>query len=131
MKLSAHSRNQLLETFAKWSVPKEFVDPMYNYLIYGFEPGSCFTAVLANDFHGAIQRSHPANTIEAFKALSGWIQDTMPAISFGSYNAVRAWVIMDSAERRAILECDRLVFSEEDEMMLVLTGVRTHKPMLF
>ena len=131
MKLAEHSRNRLLETFARWSVPKEFADPMYNYLVHGFEPGSCFTAVLANDFAGAIRRSHPANTIEALKALSGWIDDTVPSTARGSYQAVTAWIRMLPAKRRAILEREHLVFTEEDEMMLVLSGARTQEPILY
>jgi hypothetical protein len=131
MKLAEHSRNRLLETFARWSVPKEFADPMYNYLVHGFEPGSCFTAVLANDFAGAIRRSHPANTVEALKALSGWIDDTVPSTARGSYQAVTAWIRMLPASRRKILEREHLVFTEEDEMMLVLSGARTQEPVLW
>lgn len=131
MKLAEHSRNQLLETFAHWSVPKDFADPMYNYLVYGWAPGSCFSSVLANDFAGAIARSHPGNTVEAFKALVGWIDSTVPEEAWGSYQAVTAWSNLSTMERRAILERNRLVFTEEDEMMLVLSGTRTHEPMLY
>lgn len=131
MKLAEHSRNRLMETFAIWHVPKDFADPMYNYLVYGFEPGSCFTAVLANDFIGAIRRSHPGNTIESFKALAGWVDDTVPLTARNSYQAVTAWVRMPPAKRRAILERERLVFTEEDEMMLVLSGTKTQEPVLW
>jgi hypothetical protein len=131
MKLSAHSKNRLMETFQLWAVPKEFADPMYNYLVYGYEPGSCFTAVLANDFAGAIQRSHPGNTIEAFKALTGWINDIVPLTAKGSYQAVGAWTNLEPAQRRAILERGRLVFTAEDEMMLVLAGEKTIEPVLW
>ena len=131
MKLSAHSKNRLMETFKLWSVPKEFADLMYNYLVYGYEPGSCFTAVLANDFAGAIQRSHPGNTIEAFKALTGWINDTIPPTARGSYQAVVAWINLEPGQRRAILERGRLVFTAEDEMMLVLAGEKTIEPVLW
>jgi hypothetical protein len=113
---------------SQWDIPKDFADPMYNYLVYGFEPGSCFTSVLANDFAGAIQRSHPGNTIEAFKALAGWINDTIPTTARGSYQAVAAWVTMPTEKRREILESERLVFTTEDEMMLVLQGERTQDP---
>jgi hypothetical protein len=79
MKLTPFSRNRILKTFQQWDVPKDFADPMFNYLVHGYGPGSCFTAVLANDFLSAVSRSHPSNTIEAFKALAGWICDTVPA----------------------------------------------------
>jgi hypothetical protein len=71
MNLTPYSRNRILETFKTWRVDKEFADPMYNYLVLGFSPGSCFTSVLANDFLSAVSRSHPGNTIEAFKHLAG------------------------------------------------------------
>ena len=80
-----------MQTFADWDVPKDFAQPFYNYLVYGFSPGSCFTAVLANDFASAISRSHPSNTIEAYKALVGWIRDTVPEEGYGSYEKVKAW----------------------------------------
>lgn len=131
MKLTEHSRNCLLETFKVWEVPKDFADPMYNYLVHGYNPGSCFTSVLANDFAGAIARSHPANTIEAFKALSGWINDTMPAEAFGSYKEVSDWCYLADNTRRVILEGLNLVYTVEDEMMLVLSGVRTQEPVLY
>lgn len=131
MKLSEHSRNRLMETFKTWGVPKDFADPMYNYLVHGFPPGSCFTSVLANDFAGAIQRSHPGNTIEAFKALSAWINDTMPDEAFGSYNEVSDWCYLKGPARRKILEGLNLIYTVEDEMMLVLQGERTHEPILY
>lgn len=131
MKLSEHSRNRLMETFKLWEVPKDFADPMYNYLVHGYNPGSCFTSVLANDFAGAIARSHPANTIEAFKALTGWINDTMPAEAFGSYKEVSDWCYLKGNARREILEGLNLVYTVEDEIMLVLQGERTHEPVLY
>ena len=131
MKLSEHSKNRLLHTFAQWSVPKDYADPMYNYLVYGFEPGSFFTAVLANDFCGAIQRSHPANTIEALKHLVGWMRDAVPVKAMGSYQAVKDWISLDPEQRRATLEWRGLIYSVEDEMMLVLQGERTVEPILW
>jgi hypothetical protein len=120
-----------METFKLWEVPKDFADPMYNYLVHGYNPGSCFTSVLANDFAGAIARSHPANTIEAFKALTGWINDTMPAEAFGSYKEVSDWCYLKGNARREILEGLNLVYAVEDEIMLVLQGERTHEPVLY
>jgi hypothetical protein len=131
MNLTAHSRNRLLATFAQWSVPKDYADPMFNYLVYGYGPGSFFTAVLANDFASAVQRSHPANTIDALKHLVGWMQDTMPAQARGSYAAVDEWTGLSKEQRRAVLENCGLVFTEEDEMMLVLQGEHTQEPILW
>ena len=131
MNLTKYSKNKLLSTFKNWDVPKDFADPMFNYLVYGYNPGGCFTSVLANDFAGAIARSHLANTIEAFKALTGWINDTMPAEAFGSYKEVSDWCYLKGNARREILEGLNLVYTVEDEIMLVLQGERTHEPILY
>jgi hypothetical protein len=131
MKLNEHSRNRLLETFARWQVPKDYADPMYNYLVHGFEPGSFFTALLANDFADAIQHSHPANSIPALKALVGWMQSAMPESAYGSRRAVKTWLEMPPHIRREELVKYDLVFTAEDEMMKVLQGERTHEPILW
>jgi hypothetical protein len=131
MKLTVYSRNRVFETFKRWEVPKEVAEPMYNYLVHGFNPGSCFTAVLANDFHGAISRSHPHNTVESLKALTGWIYDTVPRLARGNYKAVDEWCYLKDAERRLILERKKLIHTEQEEIMLTLKEVPTHEPVLY
>lgn len=131
MKLTKYNRNRLLQTFETWRVPKDFAEPMFNYLVYGFEPGSCFTSVLANDFHGAIRRSHPANTVETFKALAGWIFDTVPAEARGSYKSVDDWIKLTPELRREILERHNLIYTEEEEVMLILRNQYTTEPALY
>ena len=131
MKLSQYSRNIIMKTFKLWDVPKDFADPMYNYLVHGYNPGSCFTSVLANDFAGAIARSHPANTIEAFKALTGWMRDTMPNEAYSSYEAVDNWCYLKEDERRAVLEKHELIYSEKEETFLLIKGERVDEPVLY
>jgi hypothetical protein len=122
MKLSQYSRNIIMKTFKLWDVPKDYATPMYNYLVHGYNPGSCFTSILANDFAGAIARSHPANTIESFKSLSGWMQDHMPKEAYGSYKAIDDWCYLTSDSRRAVLEKQELIYSEKDETFLLIKG---------
>ena len=131
MKLTNYSRNLLLTTFVKWDVPKEFADPMYNYLVHGYGPGGFFTSVLANDFHSAIARSHPANTIEALKHLGGWILDCAPREAHGSYDAVSNWCYLPPEARRQILEEYGLVYTEEKEVWMTLKGNPTTEPVLY
>jgi hypothetical protein len=131
MKLTNYSRNLLLATFSKWDVPKDFADPMYNYLVHGYSPGSFFTSVLANDFHGAIARSHPANTIPALKQLSGWIGDCAPCESHGGYDVVSNWCYLPPKARRQILEDYGLVYTEEREVWMTLEGRHTVEPVLY
>jgi hypothetical protein len=122
MNVTHFSRERLYETFKPWDVPQDFADPMANYLVYGYEPGSCFSAVLANDFIGAIRSSHPSNTVEAFKALAGWIYSYMPPEAYGSYDKVNAWLEFDSDERRAILELNKLIYTAREETWMALKG---------
>jgi hypothetical protein len=120
-----------MATFQKWDVPGDFADPIYNYLVYGYEPGSCFTAVLANDFMRAMQSSHPVNTVEAFKALVGWMNDCMPIESYGSYLAVKHWLKLQEDDRRQVLENHRLVYTTKEEMWLILKNEKTSNPYEF
>jgi len=131
MNLTRYSKHKLMRTFEKWDVPKEFAEPFYNYLVWGFRPGGCFEAILANDFAKAIQRSHPLNTVEAYKALVGWIYDTVPDEAYGSYEKVKAWCDITPEQRRLILEDCMLVYPEKEEVILILKDVPTHEPILY
>lgn len=120
-----------MQTFATWSVPKDFADPFFNYLVHGYTPGSCFTSVLANDFVSAVSRSHPANTIEAFKALVGWMRDTMPTEAYGSYEKVADWTALNPEQRRIILEKRNLVFTSKEEVVKILKDEPSTEPHLY
>ena len=131
MKVTKYNRNRLLQTFETWRVPRDFAEPMYNYLVHGYNPGGCFTSILANDFYGAISRSHPANTVEALKALGGWINDNVPFEARGSYKAVGDWCYKTADERRVALEKQGIIYTEEEEIMLVLRNQYTQEPQLY
>ena len=122
MQLSEYSRSRCYRTFSKWDVPSDFAEPVYNYLVYGWNPGSCFTAVLANDFARAMASSHPSNSITAFKALVGWLTDHMPHEAWGSYALVDSWSSMDESKRRLILERAGLVHTAQEETWLAIKG---------
>jgi hypothetical protein len=130
MKLTAHSKNRLMESAHQWSVPQEYFEPISNYLVHGFEPGSFFTALLANDFFRAMQHSHPGNSIPGLKDLTGWIESAVPFEAFGSYQKVTDWLRLDAEHRRTLLVRRGLVYTVEEEVMLVLQGTRTHEPFL-
>lgn len=120
--ISKYSKKKFYEGIELWRVDAEFADPMFNYLVYGFSPGSFFTAVLANDFSSAIARSHPANTITALKALTGWINDCMPFIARGSYDKVNAWTKLDEATRRDVLIAHNMIYTPKQETFLAIKG---------
>ena len=128
MNITVYSHNLLRESCAHWEVPRDFADPMLNYLVYGYAPGSCFTAVLANDFFRAVQSSHPNNTVEAFKCLTGWIRDRFPLEAHGSYQTVDQWRRLDAGARRAILERQGLIYTQHEEVFKILRNERTVEP---
>ena len=130
MNLTKYSKNKLMKTFQRWDVPKDFAEPFYNYLVWGFRPGSCFEAILANDFAKAISRSHHSNTIEAYKALVGWIDSTVPEVARGSHKQILLWSSIDEEQRRSILEEHRLIFTSKEEVMLILKDERIVEPHL-
>jgi hypothetical protein len=122
MKLSQYSHHRLMGTFEKWEVVTEYVSPFYNYLVFGLSPGSFFTSVMANDFAGAIQNSHPANTITALKPLTSWMVECMPAVSHGSWGAVQNWLKLTPETRRSILENHNLIFTAKEETWQALAA---------
>jgi hypothetical protein len=126
MQITDYSKNRLKATFSKWSVDREYAAPMYNYLVNGFEPGSFFTAVLANDFMAAMCSSHPANTIPALKALVGWIDDCMPVDAYGSYTVVKEWCRLDEEDRRYCLERHHLIYTPKEEVWKILKDDSVH-----
>ena len=130
MELTKYSRNRLKESATRWTVPREYFDPLFNYLVHGFEPGSFWTAVLANDFMRAMQHSHPGNSIPHLKHVVGWIRDQWPAESYGNYQVVRSWSELEPIDRRLYLEQAHLIHSESDEIMMALQNVRTHEPFM-
>jgi hypothetical protein len=113
--LNQISERRLRKLFAEWSVPDEFANPYFNYLVYGYGPGSFFTCVLANNWHEAIIRSHPSNTIEALKNLAKFTINVMPPESWGSPEEVEAWTHLTNEERRAILERCGLIYTPKQE----------------
>lgn len=127
MKLTKHSANRLMTSLQYWRVPRDFSEPMFNYLVHGFEPGSFFKGWYANDASSIIH-SHPGNSVEALKDLMKWMLNCMPGEAWGSHEKVNAWLKMDSAERRAILERYNLVYTEADEIVLLLKSEPTQEP---
>lgn len=112
----------MMESATRWTVCREYFDPLYNYLVHGFEPGSFWTAVLANDFMSAVQHSHPSNDIPALKHAVGWIRDSFPANSYGNYQVIKDWLELAPIDRRLYLEEAHLIYTEQEEIMRGLKG---------
>ena len=121
MKLAKVSHDRLFSTFNHWQVSPDFTGPIYHYLVYGFYPGSFFHSVLANDFIGAMRRSHPNNTLSALATLTGWMDNCMPEEAYGGYKKVELWTEIPESNRRAILERCNLIFDSREEVWRTLT----------
>lgn len=118
-----------MSSLNEWQVPREYADVMFNYFVHGFEPGSFFTAVLSNDFVNAMASSHPANSIQGLKNLVGWMRSTMTYDKiWGNREIVNHWLKLPESQRRAVLVKHRLLYSEQDEIMLALKNERTVEP---
>jgi hypothetical protein len=104
----------------QYEVPGDFMGPLINYLVWGFPPGSFFTALLANDFWSAASHSHPANRMVDIKNLVALVVHELPSIAAGSYSAVNSWCKLSDTERRDLLCKKNLVFTEQQETLLAL-----------
>ena len=118
MKLTKVSINLLIRTFQCWSVDEKYREPIYNYLVHGFNPGSFFHNVFANDFIGAMARCYGGNgnSVDSLRNLVGWIGDYMPREAYGSHEKVYLWVEMPEAQRRMYLEKANLIYDHSQEM---------------
>ena len=58
------------------------------------------------------------------------MQDSWPADSYGDRDTVILWMDLESGNRRRILESSRLIYSEQEEVMMALKNVRTHEPFM-
>jgi len=121
------NRNLVYRSMANWHVPRDWADVMYRYLVHGLEPGSMFTAMLANDARAMVLRSHPSNPIEAYKTVAGWIADVVPAQARDSYPAVAAWCRLTNEDRHQILAQQGLLLTPEAATFAVLKGATNHE----
>jgi hypothetical protein len=131
MNLTKFSRDRMMVTATRWTVPRDFFEPLHNYLVYGFAPGSFWSAVLANDFMRAVQHSHPSNDISALKNTVGWILNSFPEQSYGDHDRVILWQDLEAIQRRRILESKDMIYTEQEEIMMALQGKKSHEPMMW
>jgi hypothetical protein len=119
--LSKYSKSKLMDSFARQDVPKEWAEILANYLAYGFHPGSFFAAFLSNDAMGMIGASHTNNTVPAMKTVMKWLSmQTYPGTYHGSPAAVKKWLAMTPTQRRKHLEKTNLIYTEKQEIVMIL-----------
>ncbi len=132
MEIGKYSKNRFLRVANSWAVPRDYVDPIYNYLIHGLEPGSFFSAVLANDFFSAMSHSHPGNSVLALKNLTNWIYHMGGyKIFWGNQTTVKNWLKMKESTRREKLEQLGIIFPEQEEIVLILKDEPCEEPYFY
>jgi hypothetical protein len=67
------------------------------FIEHGIEPGSFFTAVLANDLMGAFDRADHINE-RAMKDICSWVYNEAPSNCHGSYAIVENWILRKRKE---------------------------------
>lgn len=129
MKLTKYSADKLMNSLATHNVPKDWSESIYNYLVHGFQPGSFLTHLLSNDAMGMIGSSHPMNKIDTMKCLVQWLSRCPVGVFHGSRKAVESWMKKSPKQRRKFLETHRIIYTEQEEIMLVLKEEpRLHVP---
>jgi hypothetical protein len=66
-------------------------DAIVNYLLFGFEPGSFTTGLLANDLYRAIGSAHPG-VLDNLKEIVTWVNNVLPSHCYGDYDTVTEWL---------------------------------------
>ena len=120
MNLGPYSMSRLRAKATLYNVCSDFRDPLINYLVHGWLPGSFMSSVLADAGWAAIQHCHPATNIQEMKNMVVWIINEFPREARGSLEKVRDWSELSHTERRAILHREGLIYTEEEELMLIL-----------
>lgn len=123
MKLSPYSSGRLLFIATQYglSTNRDFVNVFYHYLIHGFDPGSFYLGVLANDFRDVVSSSHVSLTFFHFKPVAIFLDDLgLDGVAYGSYGAIQSWLKSDESSRRLYLERAKLIYTEQEETWITL-----------
>ena len=103
------------------SLHSDWVDTLWRYYAMGLNPGSFFSAVLANNMMDAMAHCHPGNRLDSIKALCGWIRECgMRGIAWGDYDTVRSWLSLPQSVRVQHLARHNLAYPSEVEVCLIL-----------
>lgn len=122
MEITKHSHDRLKESARRYYVHGEHLNVLCSYLIHGYHPGSFWHSVLSNDLFSAVSHSHPSNNIVDIKNAVAWIINELPPVVYGDYLKVTNWCYCDDDFRRMVLESRRLIYTKEEETVLLLSS---------
>ena len=83
-------------------------EAIFNYLVYGWEPGGFLTAVMANDLLRAATVADVEN-VKRLAHVARFVVYALPQASYGSYDQVKTWLQLTDQEREEILVTAQLL----------------------
>jgi len=84
------NKTKLLD-FDGYSFTEQSKESLYNYFVYGFEPGGFMISVLCNDLYGAVARADFVNK-KIISEYANWVVYRAPYGSYGDAETVRGWL---------------------------------------
>jgi len=84
-------RNDMAVAYTGQTVPEHTQEALENYLIQGYQPGGFLTACLTGDLFRAVQSADNANR-QMLWCIVLWIMHNAPEGSWGSDQAMQAWI---------------------------------------
>ena len=102
-------------------MPEDWEDELYNYIVLGFNGGSFFMSLYANDNILAVSRkSHELSSMRSIRSIMGWLSNKAPAACWGSQDKIIAWMRLTTDQRREICEELNLLPTEKEEVWDIL-----------
>ena len=83
-------------------------EAIFNYLVYGWEPGGFLTAVMANDLHRAATVADVEN-VKRLAHVARFVVYALPHGCYGNYDQVKTWLRLTDQAREEILVAAQLL----------------------
>ena len=83
--------NTKLLDFSQHKMTEQSKESLYNYFVYGLEPGGFMTAVLSNDLYRAVGKADFVN-ISLINVYVDWLRWHAPHGSYGTPEMVCSWL---------------------------------------
>ena len=77
-------------------------EAIFNYLVYGWEPGGFLTAVMANDLYRAATVADIAN-VDHLAYVAKFVVYALPQACYGNYDQIKNWLQLTDQAREEIL----------------------------
>ena len=99
-------------------------EAIFNYLVYGWEPGGFLTAVMANDLYRAATVADVEN-IKRLAHVARFVVYALPHGCYGNYDQVKTWLRLTDQAREEILVAAQLL-PDTFELIRFMSEDHTH-----